>query len=58
MRYMPYFLYTTHLLQPLSQNCSLAKRILMVFKIEGIVALTIKGRYLRKYKGESCQSCM
>ena len=28
-----------------------------VFKIEGIVALIIKRRELRKYKGESCHSC-
>ena len=50
--------YTRHIVTNSStEPYSLMKIFLTVFKIEGIVALTIKGRELRKNKGESCHSC-
>ena len=54
-----HILYTRHIvtISP-TELYSLMKIFLTVFKIEGIVALTIKGRLLRKYKNESCHSCM
>ena len=47
----PPYLYTKHIVTTSSTELySLMKIFLTVFKIEGIVALTIKERLLRKYK--------
>ena len=52
-------LYTRHILTTSStQPNSLMKILLTEYKIEGIVALVIKGRLLRKYDSERCHSCM
>ena len=52
------FFCTRHIIPTSSiESCSLMKIFLTVFKIECMVALTIKGRKHRKYKGESCHSC-
>ena len=56
-----HILYTRHIVMTSSSSTepySLMKIFKTVFKIEGIVALTIKGRQLRKIKNESCHSCM
>ena len=51
-------LYTRHIFTTSStEQYSLIKIFLTVFKNKGIAALTIKGRYFRKYKNESCHSC-
>ena len=50
------FLYKTYTISS-TELYSLMKIFVTVFKMEGIVALTIKGRQLRKHKGESCHSC-
>ena len=54
-----HILYTRHIVTTSStQPYTLMKILLTVYKVEGILALIIKGRLLRKYNSESCRSCM
>ena len=51
-----HILYTRHTVTTSStEPYHLMKIFLTVFKIEGIVALTIQGRYLRKYNKNSAE---